>query len=362
MTLTHEQFSILRLIRSQNIGPQTFWKLMKRFHSAASIIENWTDIQRQMRRRSELALEKTVVDEVEKTTKFGAHFLFYTDTSYPHSLRNSPDCAPVLSFKGHLNFLSQKKVGIVGARNASSHGCRLSYLLAKELGSYDWKVVSGLARGIDTAAHQGSLETGTVAILGNGIQIVYPEENKKVYEEISDKGLLLSEFSFAAEPHMGHFPKRNRLIAALVQGIIVVEAAYQSGSLLTAQYALEMGKEIFAVPGSPMDPRCRGSNRLIKQGAVLIESAQDILEVLDQPQWIHRYQQKLEKKKNLSSVHHQSDHSVLNHLSTVPLSVDELAELTRLRMDQLSPLLTELELKGHIKKHPGNKVSLILQG
>lgn len=361
MVLLSEHFSILRLIRTPHIGPQTFWKLIGQFHSATSIIEHWPEIQAKIRRKIELASEKIITIEIEKTLKQQAQFLFYSDPSYSFSLQNTFDRPPVVSFKGDVTLLHQKKVAIVGARNASSHGGRLAYLMAKELGSCEWKVVSGLARGIDSSAHQGSLESGTIAVLGNGIQTVYPEENKRLYDEIAEKGLLLSEFSCDADPHVGHFPKRNRLIAALSDGIVVVEAAYQSGSLLTAQYGLEMGKEIFAVPGSPMDPRCRGSNRLIKNGATLTESAQDILEVLDKGQWLVRYKEKIEKKKEPLLGAKKDEHSVLSYLSTVPLAVDELAELAHLRIDQLSSLLTDLELQGQITKHPGNKVSRVLQ-
>ncbi|HCI48854.1 MAG: DNA protecting protein DprA [Alphaproteobacteria bacterium RIFCSPLOWO2_01_FULL_45_8] len=362
MPLNVEQFSVLRLIRTHHIGPQTLWKLMAQFHSAASIVENWPEIQANMKRKIDLVSEKIVITEIEKTFKSEARFLFHSDPSYPASLHSVADRPPVLSFKGTLALLAQKKVAIVGARNASSHGCRLAYLMAKELGRFGWRTVSGLARGIDAAAHQGSLESGTIAVLGNGIQTIYPEENKKLYEEITEKGLLLSEFSFDTQPHMGNFPKRNRLISALVQGIVVVEAAHQSGSLLTAQYGLEMGKDIFAVPGSPMDPRCCGSNRLIKQGAVLTESAQDVLEILDQGQWVPHYKENREKKKKILASEKKNESSILDFLSTVPLSVDELADLTQLRMDQLSSLLTDLELEGQIMKHPGNKVSRVLQG
>lgn len=360
MNLTLEQFSILRLIRTPSIGPQTFWRLMDQAPSATDLIKNWSEIQSKMRRKLELIPEKTVALEVEKIFKEQAQFLFYSDSSYPLSLQNASDRPPVLTFKGTLSLFNQKTIAVVGARNASSHGCRLAYVMAKELGSYGWKIVSGLARGIDTAAHQGSLASGTIAVLGNGIKTVYPEENKKLYEEIAEKGLLLSEFPVEAEPHVGHFPKRNRLIASLCHGIVVVEAAHQSGSLLTAQYGLEMGRDIFAVPGSPMDPRCRGSNRLIKQGAVLTESAQDVLEILDQTQWVQNYNKSFKTKKSSSTL--KKSPPILEYLSTVPLSLDELVELAQLPLDQLSVVLTDLELEGKIIKHPGNKVSLALQG
>lgn len=279
MNFTAEHVATLRLIRTPQIGPQTFWKLVRQFQSPIALIENWNDIQSKEKRKIPLVSEKEIFDEIEKTLKAKGQFLFYLDQLYPAFLTDISEAPPVLSYKGNLDLLSKKMVAIVGARNGSSHGCRLAYLIAKELGELGWTVVSGLARGIDASAHQGSLTTGTISILGNGLSVVYPEENKKLYESIGERGLLMSEFSFNTEPHIGYFPKRNKLIAALSAGIIVMEAANQSGSLLTAQYGLEMGKEIFAVPGSPLDPRCRGSNRLIKQGAVLIESAQDVLEV-----------------------------------------------------------------------------------
>ena len=362
MNFTAEQVATLRLIRTPHIGPHTFWKLVRQFPSSLALVESWDDIQRSLKRKISLAPEKEIFEEIEKTLKEKGKFLFYLDPLYPPFLRNISEAPPVLSYRGNLDLLSTKIVAIVGARNGSSHGCRLAYLIAKELGGCGWTVVSGLARGIDASAHQGSLSTGTISILGNGLSIVYPEENKKLYESIAEQGLLMSEFSFEAEPHVGYFPKRNKLIAALSAGIVVIEAAHQSGSLLTAQYGLEMGKEIFAVPGSPLDPRCRGSNRLIKQGAVLIESAQDVLEVLDKAEWVVRHKEKAEIRKKEVPIQKKETDFILPYLSVVPLSVDELAELTHLRIDSLSPLLTELELQGQIIKHPGNKISLALQG
>ncbi|MDC0349295.1 DNA-processing protein DprA [Alphaproteobacteria bacterium] len=297
MNISSEQFSILRLMRSQNVGPQTFWALIKRFKSAQYVIENWHEICENSKRKMTLSLEKDVELEIQKTHKFGASFLFHTDASYPSSLKNVSNAPPVLSIKGNIDFLKENIIALVGARNGSTHGCKLSYLMSKDLGACGWKVISGLARGIDTSAHQGSLETGTISVLGNGLKTIYPEENTKLYEKISEKGLLLSEFSFDTEPYMGNFPRRNRLIASLARGIVVIEAAHQSGSLLTAQYGLEMGKDIFSVPGSPMDPRCRGSNKLIKQGAILTESSRDIFEVLDQEQWIAHRKEHIQKHK-----------------------------------------------------------------
>ena len=361
MNLSSEQFSILRLIRSQNVGPQTFWALMNRFKSAQYIIENWREICTVSKRKMILSLKKDTESEVQKMHKFGAKFLFYTDEYYPISLRGVSDAPPVLSFKGNVGLLNESIIALVGARNASIHGCKLSYLMAKDLGACGWKVISGLARGIDASAHQGSLEAGTIAVLGNGLKTIYPEENVKLYEKISEKGLLLSEFSFDTEPYMGNFPRRNKLIASLARGIVVIEAAHQSGSLLTAQYGLEMGKDIFSVPGSPMDPRCRGSNKLIKQGAVLTESSTDVFEVLDQEKWIARRKEHIQKQKKHPTKIQKKTPSILEYLSAVPVSIDKLSELTQLPMYQLSPLLTNMEIEGQIEKHPGNKVSLILR-
>lgn len=361
MTLSSEEFSILRLIRTPSIGPQTFWKLHHKFSSAQSIIDHWPEVKSILKRPLPLIHETQVMEEVEQTLKKRAGFLFYKDNRYPVCLLENSDRPPVLTFQGQIDLLKQKKIAIVGARNASSHGCKMAYGMAKDMGEKGWSVVSGLARGIDSAAHQGSLKTGTIAILGNGINTIYPEENKNIQSEIAEKGLLLSEFPFGAEPHVGHFPKRNRLIAALARGIVVIEAAYQSGSLLTAQYGLEKGKDIFAVPGSPMDPRCRGSNRLIKQGAVLTESAMDVLEVLDSAEWLALYKNRTTIRKSEKISPLEPD-SLLSHLSVIPLSIDELAERSQLSLAQLSAALTDLELGGQITKHPGNKVSLTLQG
>lgn len=362
MNPTPEQIATLRLIRTPHIGPQTFWKLLKRFQSPQLVIENWEDVQAKMKRQLSLIPERDIYDEVEKMIQSKGHFLFYDDSQYPSSLKINSDFPPVLSIKGSLDFLMRKSISIVGARNASSHGCRLAYLIAKELGSYGWTIVSGMARGIDASAHQGSLSTGTIAVLGNGLSVIYPEENKKLYNDMEEQGLIVSEFPFHAGPHVGNFPRRNKMIAALSSGVVVIEAANQSGSLLTAQHAVEMGKEIFSVPGSPLDPRCRGSNRLIKQGAVLTESVQDVLEVLDNSEWASLRKQNIDSKKKSSLFQKKETDFILPHLSVVPLSVDELAEITHLPVEGLFPLLIELELQGRIIRHPGNKISLALQG
>jgi DNA processing protein len=354
--MSSELLSILRLIRSENVGPFTFHALMRQFGSATVILENWEDLPKKFQRKIVLAPLPTIEEELENVTEFGATLITYLDPDYPDLLKEIPDFPPLLSTKGNLSLLSSACLGIVGSRNASTHGCRLAHQIAKDLGERSWKTVSGLARGIDTAAHKGSLEYGTIAILAGGIDIIYPEENKKLYEEISEKGLLITESAFGTAPQAPLFPRRNRLISGISRGILVLEAAIQSGSLITAKYALDQGRDVFAVPGSPLDPRSRGPNHLLKQGATLVEDFQDILQALPSTAEISLDPPPFEERKDPEI----SSDFILDHLSVIPLSIDDLLQLTGLPLTTLWPTLLDLEIQGKIERHPGNQISRVL--
>lgn len=353
--ISSELFACLRLIRSENIGPLTFHSLLQQFGSATVILENWEDLPRKFQKKIILAPLSTIEEELENCLKFGVTVLSSLDPLYPPLLKEIADFPPLLSTKGDLSLLRSPALGIVGSRNASVHGCKLASQIAKDLGEQGWKIVSGLARGIDTAAHKGSLDYGTIAILAGGINIIYPEENKKLYEEISASGLLITESAFNTASQAPLFPRRNRLISGICKGILIVEGAIQSGSLLTAKFALDQGREVFAVPGSPLDPRSRGPNHLLKQGATLVEGIQDILQVFPQEDIAVKAPSFEETKEP-----EISPDLILDYLSVVPLPIDELVPLTGLPLTVLWPKLLDLEIQGKVERHPGNQISRAL--
>jgi DNA processing protein len=253
-------------------------------------------------------------------------------------------------------------VAIVGARNASALGRKFAQTIARELGEANLVIASGLARGIDTAAHEGSLKTGTCAVVAGGIDIVYPPENQALYERIRAEGAIVSEMPVSQAPQARHFPRRNRIIAGLARGVIIVEAAEGSGSLITANYALEQNREIFAVPGSPLDPRAKGTNRLIREGATLTETAQDVLNVLRpilggsfrEPDSAMRGGDITATEADMDRIRKQ----IVELLGPAPVDVDELIRQTEAPVGAMLTVLLELELAGRLMRHPGNKVSL----
>ena len=260
---------------------------------------------------------------------------------------------------------------MVGARNASANGRRFARDLARDLGAAGLAVVSGLARGIDAAAHEGALAVGTVAVLAGGIDVPYPPENIALYERIlAEGGCAVAELPPGTEPKAQHFPRRNRVIAGLSLGVVVVEAALRSGSLITARLALEQGREIFSVPGSPLDPRCQGTNNLLRQGAVLTESAEDVLRVIAaqagasiRPGQTRNYISESDSYDTTPEAGPAADsarQTVMAALSPSPIAVDELARQCQLPASEVAAVLLELELGGRIDRHPGHKVSLTI--
>ncbi|MCP5382642.1 MAG: DNA-protecting protein DprA, partial [Kordiimonadaceae bacterium] len=277
------------------------------------------------------------------------------------------DAPPVLMALGNTHLMSQKSIAIVGARNASAVGLKIAFSFAQKLGEAGYIISSGMARGIDAAAHHGALTSGTIAVLAGGVDVIYPRENCKLYENIKQNGLILSEMPFGTQPQARHFPRRNRIISGLSLGVLVVEAAHRSGTLITARLATEQGREVFAIPGSPLDPRSKGPNSLIRQGAQLTESVQDILDVL---KYMH--------ERSMSEPQHdlfttpdpaQQEDGELNQelgkvrniikekLSHTAISIDELIRLTELDTSMIQTVLLELELAGEITRHAGNRVS-----
>lgn len=270
----------LRLARTDGVGAVKFHQLLNKYHSPEAALEALPSLIRNKKNETYFTPPplSIIIEEIEKTFELQGQFLIYGFQDYPELLAQLDDAPPILTVLGNIDFLHQRNIAIVGARNASMHGVKIAESLAADLASYSIGVTSGLARGIDQAAHKGALYTGfTIAAIACGIDIVYPTEHQKLQREIADKGVLISEFPLGTMPQATHFPRRNKLIAGLCHGCVVIEAALNSGSLITSKLALNYNRPIFAVPGSPLDPRCKGSNNLLRMGAVLTESALDIL-------------------------------------------------------------------------------------
>lgn len=278
---TEERLQWIRLIRSERVGPITFHKLLERYGTAAAALGALPTLaKRGGAPRFRLCSKEDAAREYEALEKSGARLVAIVEEAYPPLLRHIEDAPPLLYVKGHVHLLTKRAIAIVGARNASVAGQRLAAQFAADLGKGGFLVVSGLARGIDAAAHQGALTTGTVAVVAGGVDIVYPKENADLYGALCAQGAVISEMPLGTRPQARHFPRRNRLISGLSRATLVVEASPKSGSLITARMALEQGRDVFAVPGAPQDPRAQGANQLIRDGAILARSAEDIFEVV----------------------------------------------------------------------------------
>jgi DNA processing protein len=363
----------LRLIRSDNVGPIIFQQLLARYGSAGAALDALPELARRGgRRRIRLCTVAAAEAELEAAAAIGALPLASCEAAYPRRLAALPDPPPLIYVLGHVACLQNPTVGIVGARNASASAIRYTRQLANDLGREGLLVASGLARGIDTAAHGGALEKGTIAVVAGGVDVVYPAENQTLYEAIVDQGAVISEMPPGTRPQARHFPRRNRLISGLSMGVVVVEAAERSGSLITARFALEQGREVFAVPGSPMDPRCRGSNRLIRQGATLIQSADEVVEtigpMLQQPSlWdgAQDLRQSLYLADDIGAAGNAIDNEsqidrrrLTDLLGSTPVGIDDLIRLSELTPAHVITILLELELAGRIDRHAGNRVSI----
>jgi DNA processing protein len=296
--------------------------------------------------------------EIAKVDKFGGKWLALGQGLYPRLLGELDDAPPLLVAKGNLNWLDRQAVAIVGARNASAAACRFARGLAHDLGQQGLVVVSGLARGIDSAAHDGALATGTLGVIAGGIDVVYPPENEKRQKALYDQGLVLAEMPPGTEPRARHFPYRNRIIAGMSSGVVVVEAAPRSGSLITARLAAEAGREVMAVPGSPLDPRAQGCNQLIRDGATLVQTAADVVEAI----------RPFDNQVRSPAAIYQSIGQPMNGddalglveelLGPSPVPVDEIIRLSGASSGAVQMALLELDLAGRLDRHAGNKVSL----
>jgi DNA processing protein len=363
-----ERLDWLRLIRSEYVGPISFRHLLRRFGSARAALEALPELARRGggARAPRLFPKAEAEREIEALDQLGARLVGRDEPAYPAALAAIDDAPPLLSLLGDAALLGRQAVAIVGARNASANGRRLAEDIARELGAAGFVVASGLARGIDHAAHRGSLETGTIAVVAGGVDVAYPPDNAELQQAIGARGLLLSEMPPGTVPQARHFPRRNRLISGLSLGVLVVEAALRSGSLITARCALEQGREVLAVPGSPLDPRCRGTNDLIRQGATLAEGAADIIAALagmigPALTMINNFQNDTQlSEDNDISMKDGARREVEDLLGPDPVAVDELVRQCHMSAPAVRAVLLELELAGRLERHPGNRVSLLL--
>lgn len=363
-----EKLDWLRLIRSENVGPITFYRLLERFGSAAAALDALPDLAKQGGRKGKLRIPSKSACEKEWAAidRAGGHLIAWGEPDYPPLLSHVEDAPPLLIVLGHPHLLRKKSIAVVGARNASLNGQRLAEGMARDLGRFGFLVVSGLARGVDTAAHKGAIASGTLAVLGGGADVIYPKENAALYDRMRAEGALVSEVPLGTQPQARHFPRRNRIISGLSRGIVVIEAGLKSGSLITARLAAEQGREVFAVPGSPTDPRSKGANKLIRDGAQLTESVDDIINILSTlPDTLQERKapayQTITPEPIPSNVVDEARKSMLQLLGLAPVTVDELVRSGQFSHAVVSLVLLELELAGRLDRHPGGAVSLIME-
>ncbi len=351
----------LRLIRSENIGPITYFQLLARFGSAQAAIDAIPDLAaRGGGRAPRLASRAEVEREIAEVERLGARYLFLGQGLYPPLLAELETAPPALIVKGDLTLLDKMAVALVGARNASAAACRFARQLAQTLGAAGTVVVSGLARGIDSAAHDGALDSGTIAVIAGGIDVAYPPENEARQRAIAERGVLIAEQPPGVEPRARHFPYRNRIIAGLTHGTVVIEAAPKSGSLITARYAAEFGREVMAVPGSPLDPRAQGCNLLIREGATLVQSAEDVLEAVSplSPRPFRQRELDYTAPGPSAEADETARRIVAGLLGPTAVPIDELIRQSGMAPATVHTVLLELELAGRLERHAGGRVSL----
>ena len=360
MTLSPDQVARLRLIRSENVGPVTYFQLIARFGSAERALSAIPDLAaRGGGRAPRIAGRAQVEREMEAVARFGAEYIFLGAPEYPPLLAELETAPPALIVKGHRHLLARTAIAMVGARNASAAACRFARQLAQGLGEAGAVVVSGLARGIDSAAHDGSLASGTIGVIAGGIDITYPPENEARQAAVTQQGLLIAEQPPGTEPRARHFPYRNRIIAGLSHGTVVVEAAPRSGSLITARYAAEFGREVMAVPGSPLDPRAQGCNLLIREGATLVQNAADVMEAI-RPLHLGPLAQPRNPYGDApppADAEEAERRTVTDLLGPVAVPVDEIVRQSGLPPATVQTVLLEMELAGRLERHAGGKVS-----
>ncbi len=376
-----QRLSWLRLLRSENVGAVSFRNLINHYKTAENALAALPELSRKGGNSASIKIVslEEAEKEMQKAEKLGIRFIAMGEPDYPAFLKVTDASPPLIAIKGNVSVFQKTSIGIIGSRNASAAGKKLAAQFAHFLGEADFITISGLARGIDSIAHQASLKTGTIAVMAGGIDHIYPPENKKLYEDIiANGGAIISEMPISWKPRAIDFPRRNRIIAALSLGLLVVEAALRSGSLITAQQATEMGRLIFAIPGSPLDPRSVGTNNLIKNGALLTTHPSDIIETLtplvpplpnsqlnffEEPPSLQlekdNFNSTDEKNSNTSLTGNDAERTaVLSALSTTPIDLDTLSTHSGVSLPTLYLLLVELDLAGKLIRHSGGYVSL----
>ncbi len=359
-----ERIQRLRLIRSRRVGPATYLRLLSEHGSAAAALEALPDVARAAGVKDyQPCPEPVALAELRAAARVGARMICLGDPDYPAHLADISDAPPVLWAMGRVSLLDKPCVALVGTRNASSLGARMARRLAADLGDAGFVVVSGLARGIDTLAHKASLETGTIAVFAGGVDAVYPFENTDLATAIGKTGLRLSEQPLGLQAQARHFPRRNRIVSGLSLGVIVVEAAARSGSLITARMAADQGRDVMAVPGHPMDSRASGANILLRDGATLIRSAEDVIEALGQPATRHFADT---APRRDPAQHHPTqavdqdaalEARILNHLGPVPVAEDQLIRDLAASPREMGQALAVLEMSGRVTRSAGGMVS-----
>ncbi len=388
--LTEQQlFDWLRLIRTEGVGPKTFQSLINQFGSAADALSALPELSfRKTGRRIAPASEASIAREWDAARKLGARFVAMGDKAYPRLLEKIDSAPPVIAVLGRLDLNARPMAAIVGSRNASLSGLKMAEKLAIGLGRHGYAIVSGLARGIDARAHDASLPSGAVAVLAGGLDRPYPDENRALFDRLADQGAVISEMPFGWEPRGRDFPRRNRIVSGLCLGTIVVEANKNSGSLITARFALEQNRQVYAVPGSPLDPRAEGPNSLIRQGAMLVVSADDIIEDLkgqrspsflsmlesgqrdgdplwDEADWLDSG---ASAPAGPAEAPFEGWHEangpgarqrLVSMLTTAPADPDDIARALGISAREVQILLYELESAGVIERRPGGSVQIV---
>jgi DNA processing protein len=371
IALTEKQrIAWLRLIRSDNVGPATFRQLINHCGSAENALAMLPELSRRggATRSLRISSIEDAERELEVASRHGACFVGIGEPDYPPALRHIDGAPPLVAIKGDLTSATRPSVGIVGSRNASVVGAKFAAMIARRCGQNGYVITSGLARGIDTAAHRASVETGTIAVLAGGLDRPYPPENLGLLDEITKGGgLAISEMPFGWEPRARDFPRRNRLIAGISLGVVVVEAAEKSGSLITARMAGDFGRIVFAVPGSPLDPRCHGTNALPKQGAVVTTGPEDVLEALAPLSQLDLFEPPMIEEPDAPTgaiVPPDDDdrYAIISALGPTPAEIDDIIRHTGLPTSSVYLVLLELDLAGRLYRHPGGSVSIALPG
>jgi DNA processing protein len=354
----------LRLIRSDNVGPRTFRDLVNHFGGAKAALEALPSLAR---RGGASGTRICSIEDAERELKAaraaGVSLVGLGEPDYPQRLKMIDDAPPLLAVRGDMNIFDRPLVAIVGSRNASAAGCKFADRLAHELADAGYGIVSGLARGIDAAAHRASLTSGTIAVLAGGHERIYPADHVELLEKIVTTGAGVSEMPLTYEPRARDFPRRNRLISGLSLGVVIVEAARRSGSLITARMAGEQGREVFAVPGSPLDPRAEGTNGLLKQGAILVTGADDVITTLEpilgRPPELPVEEPDWDAAGSHDEPADDDRARIVSLLGPTPTAIDDLVRMSRTSPAIVRTVLLELELAGRLERHGGALVSLI---